>query len=82
MTLGQLVARRLREIRRERRLSQEERAARAGINRNYVGKIERGENSPTVEMLEKLAVVLGVEPELLFRDDKSDNRRRNASHDA
>lgn len=82
MTLGQLVARRLREIRRERRLSQEELAARAGINRNYVGKIERGENSPTVEMLEKLAVVLGVEPELLFRDGKSDNRRRNASHDA
>lgn len=82
MTLGQLVARRLREIRRERRLSQEELAARAGINRNYVGKIERGENSPTVEMLEKLAVVLGVEPELLFRDGKSDNRRQNASHDA
>ena len=73
MTLGQVVARRLREIRRERRLSQEELAARAGVNRNYVGKIERGENSPTVEMLEKIAVVLEIEPELLLRDGKLDN---------
>ena len=73
MTLGQVVARRLREIRRERRLSQEELAARAGVNRNYGGKIERGENSPTVEMLEKIAVVLEVEPELLLRDGKIDD---------
>lgn len=36
-------------------LSQEELAFEAGLNRNTIGKIERGEVSPTIETLEKLA---------------------------
>ena len=43
-------------------LSQEDLADRAGIDRNYVGKLEREENSPTTDMLDKLAAVLGIDP--------------------
>jgi transcriptional regulator with XRE-family HTH domain len=39
----------------ERGLTQEELAARIRINRNYVGVIERQENSPPVAMLERIA---------------------------
>jgi transcriptional regulator with XRE-family HTH domain len=62
MALREIVARNLRRLRRSKGLSQEELADRAGINRNYVGMLEREENSATVDMLEKLADVLNVDP--------------------
>lgn len=61
MTLRQTVARNVRRLRQQRGLTQEELAARAGINRNYVGMIEREENSPTVDKLESLAIALDVD---------------------
>jgi transcriptional regulator with XRE-family HTH domain len=67
MGLREIVARNLRRLRRSRGLSQEELADRAGINRNYVGMLEREENSATVDMLEKLADVLDIDPIEFFR---------------
>ena len=67
MGLREIVARNLRKLRRSRRLSQEELADRAGINRNYVGMLEREENAATVDMLEKLADVLDVDPIEFFK---------------
>ena len=48
-------------------MSQEELADRAGINRNYVGMLEREQHSATVDMLEKLAEVLQADPVEFFR---------------
>ena len=68
MSLREIVAGNLRRLRHAKGISQEELADRAGIDRNYVGKLEREENAATVDMLEKLATVLGVDPaELLQR---------------
>jgi transcriptional regulator with XRE-family HTH domain len=58
----------LRRIRLERELSQEELADLVGINRNYVGMIERQENSPTVAMLERLAKALNVKAARFFEE--------------
>src|SRR5947199_10860740 len=66
MSLGGIVARNIRRLREERGLTQEELAVRIRINRNYVGMIERQENSPTVAMLERIATALGIEPARLF----------------
>jgi transcriptional regulator with XRE-family HTH domain len=66
MKLRQIVARNLRVLRKQKGLSQEELAFQAGINRNYVGQIERYEKSPTVDVLEKLAAVLDIGPEKLL----------------
>ena len=52
----------LRRARQAKGLSQEELADRAGINRNYVGMLEREEHAATVDMLEKLADVLEIDP--------------------
>jgi transcriptional regulator with XRE-family HTH domain len=60
MKLRRTVARNLRRLRQKRGLSQEELADRAGLNRNYVGMIEREENAPTVDALEQLAKALDV----------------------
>ena len=62
MTLRERVARNLRMLRRAKGLSQEELADRAEINRNYVGMLEREEHAATIDMLEKLADVLEVDP--------------------
>jgi transcriptional regulator with XRE-family HTH domain len=56
------VARNLKRLRRERGLSQEELADLAGLNRNYVGMVERRENAPTIDTLEALAKALQVDP--------------------
>lgn len=69
MKLRRVVAQNLRRIRRERGLSQEELADQAGLNRNYVGMIEREENAPTVDALEQLSEALNIDPVSFFRRD-------------
>lgn len=70
LKLGKIVARNLRQIRLERQWSQEELAHRVGIHRNYVGMIERCENSPTVDMIERLSEALEIDPAILFKRGK------------
>lgn len=67
MTLREIVARNLRRLRHAKSMSQEELADRAGINRNYVGMLEREEHSATIDMLEKLASVLDADPVEFFQ---------------
>lgn len=50
---------RIRRLREGRRLSQERFAAVCGINRSYMGRIERGELNLTLESLEKIGKALG-----------------------
>lgn len=66
MGLRERVARNLRRLRHSKGLSHEELADRASINRNYVGMLEREEHAATVDMLEKLAEVLKVDPAEFF----------------
>ena len=61
MTLRRILAQNLRRVRQERSLTQEELADLDGINRNYVGMIEREENAATVDVLEALAKALSIE---------------------
>jgi transcriptional regulator with XRE-family HTH domain len=67
MTLRRIVAQNVGRLRQERGLTQEELADLAGLNRNYVGMVEREENSPTVDTLEALSRALRVEPEEFLR---------------
>ena len=53
-------AERLIKIRKERNLSQEEFAFICGIDRTYIGRIERLERKPTIVVLDKIAKGLGV----------------------
>ena len=55
-----LVAWNLRRIRVKRGLSQERLAFDAEVDRYYVGGLERAQQNPTVDVLERLANTLGV----------------------
>jgi len=55
-----LVAWNLRRIRVKRGYSQEELAYEADVDRSYVGGLERREENPTVNVLDRLAKALSV----------------------
>lgn len=54
----------LREIREFRGMRQDSFGSAA--SRNYIGRLEKGEHSPTLERVEKIAGALGVDPVLLL----------------
>uniref|UniRef100_A0A486XGX7 Transcriptional regulator, XRE family n=1 Tax=Rheinheimera sp. BAL341 TaxID=1708203 RepID=A0A486XGX7_9GAMM len=58
----------LREIRKEKNLSQEELAGLAGIDRSYMGHIERGEKNVTLTKIYQIANALGVEAYSLLQN--------------
>ncbi|MBR1425256.1 helix-turn-helix transcriptional regulator [bacterium] len=63
-------ANRLRTLREERGLSQESFAFLCNIDRTYIGRIERCERKPTIEILYKIAKGLNMKlNELLDFDD-------------
>lgn len=67
MRLRSVVARNLRLMRQVSGLSQEQLAELSGLDRNYIGKLEREENSPTIDTLETLSLALQIDVELLVR---------------
>jgi transcriptional regulator with XRE-family HTH domain len=50
----QIVADKLKDVRREKRLTQDEVAQKGGISTNYYARVERGEVTPTLERFEKI----------------------------
>jgi transcriptional regulator with XRE-family HTH domain len=59
----------LRSARLAQGLSQEELAARASLHRNYIGSVERNEKNISIDSMERIAIVLGVDVvDLLLRE--------------
>ena len=61
----------MRSTRMDLGLSQEQLADKAGLHRNYVGMIERGERAPTLVAIEGIAAGLGIKvSDLMVRAEK------------
>lgn len=67
MDIRVIVGRNLRRLRLERSLSQEALAADAAVARSYAGRLERGLENPTVELLQRLADALETQVMELVR---------------
>ena len=61
--------RRVRRLRREKELSATELAREAGINRNYLHRIEGGYQTPSDAVRIRIAEALGVETSQIFNYD-------------
>ncbi len=59
--------RRLRTLRRERGLSQEELANLAGLDRTYISSCEAGRRNVTLRTITRLAAALGVDADVLIK---------------
>lgn len=69
MTFTARLGERLRRTREERRLLQDELAAKAGITQAALSNLEAGKRRPSMAMLDKLAEVLGVSVAYLLAED-------------
>lgn len=60
MEIRALLSLNMRRLRQSKGWSQEEFAHEAGLHRTYVSDLERGARNPTISVVDKLAVALGV----------------------
>lgn len=62
---------RVRKFRKEKNMSQEDLADKAGFHRTYIGMIERAEKNITLTNIEKIAKALQIEiTDLLINNDE------------
>lgn len=79
MDIREVLALNLRKLRRVRGLSQEELAHRAEIDRTYISSLERCVYAAGIDVVDRLARVLGVEAsDLLKRPTPEGKRGRNS----
>ena len=64
----ELFARRVKALRAARGWPQEELAAISGLDRSYVGALERCEKSATLDTVEKIANAFGIRAGGLFEE--------------
>ena len=76
MDLREIFAANLRRLRHKTGLSQEDLAYNADINRTYISKLEKGISYPGLEIIGKLAAVLGVQPAALLELPAKKTARR------
>jgi transcriptional regulator with XRE-family HTH domain len=78
MDLRRRFAINLRRIRHDRGVSQEGLANEAGVDRAYLSRVERAVTYVGLEIVGKLADVLGVDPVEFFRRPPRSGSRRKA----
>ena len=67
MEIREVFARNLKALRRAKGLSQEELAHQADLDRTYVSSLERCVYNASIDVVDRLALVLGVEASELLR---------------
>lgn len=58
---------RIKVLRKENNMTQEDLAFKVGVDRSYMGFVERGEKNPTLKILSKLARALKISLSELFQ---------------
>lgn len=66
VSLNVLFGLKIKQLRQERQMSQEEFAWFIGVHRTYLGQIERAEKNITIKNIEKICNALNIEPKELF----------------
>ncbi|MCK9225418.1 MAG: helix-turn-helix domain-containing protein [Candidatus Muirbacterium halophilum] len=69
--LGEILGRKILEYRKTHKITQQELAEKANISTTYLGEIERGVKEPRIEVVERIAMALNINPTSLFSQDNS-----------
>ena len=79
MEIREVLAVNLRKLRKAQGLSQEELAHRAEIDRTYISALERSVYAAGIDVVDRLARVLGVEAaDLLQRPSPNGDKKKKA----
>lgn len=73
------MGQRIRQLRSDRQMSQEELAFKAGISPAHLGQIERATKNPTIDTISRIASALSVPITELFSDDNAPVTSPNAT---
>jgi transcriptional regulator with XRE-family HTH domain len=65
-SIQKMVGQNIRLFRRAKGITQEVLAEMVDVSGSYIGYLERGKKSPSLDLLVKIADVLSVEPAILF----------------
>jgi transcriptional regulator with XRE-family HTH domain len=80
MNIREILAHNLIKLRRAKRLSQEVLAHDAGIDRTYISSLERCVYAASIDVVDSLARVLGVEAADLLKPPLPTGRVKKTSH--
>ncbi|HBA0673555.1 TPA: helix-turn-helix transcriptional regulator, partial [Enterococcus faecium] len=69
---SKLVGTRMKQKRIEKGLTQADVATKSGISSRYYGSIENGKNSPSIETLNSISIVIGCSLHFLLNDRMDD----------
>jgi len=58
--LPKIISKRIKKRRNDLGMTQEDLAEKVGVSRVYIGYVEQGRNTPSLEILEKIAKALKV----------------------
>ena len=67
--IAKQLGQRIRDLRNEQHMSQEELSFKAGISPAHLGQIERALKNPTIDTIAKIAVALDIPMTTLFTAD-------------
>lgn len=76
--IAKLLGQRIRNLRNDRRMSQEELSFKAGISPAHLGQIERATKNPTIDTISKIATALDIPIAALFTADAVSSPAQNA----
>ncbi|MGA7750782.1 MAG: helix-turn-helix transcriptional regulator [Gallionella sp.] len=68
MTIQISLGNNVRRIRESKGWSQDKLSEESGLHRTYISGIERGVRNPTIEIVQEIALALGVSPSQLLEN--------------
>ena len=69
MDIKQEFGKRLNQLRKEKKMSQETLAELSELNRPYISAIEQGKRNVSIEVIEKLAQALEIQIKTFFEEE-------------
>mgnify|MGYP001191846828 FL=1 len=76
MDIKRAVGKRIKIVRQQNGLTQDQLAEHVGLSPKYISGIERGVENPTMDILLRVAKILGVEPYDLFLFGESEESEK------
>lgn len=73
-SLSEIIGRHINRIRRDHAMTQQALARRIGVNASFIGPLEKGLKSPSIQTIERLSEVFSVPTFVFFIDDEAEDR--------